>query len=173
MRILFLFRILFLWFMPAMPPGPGWGEREVHRQGAAMDAKTQSQEAMALEVLDLVNRHRKTLGMPALRLSPIESSVAQKHSSEMASGKTPFGHDGLPAKNRCHFPADRPPQRGSGKCGFWSQGCQIRGGYVVEKPVAPRQYGGSLHPDWNRGIGGPAGPALFYPDFYPLKMGRG
>lgn len=78
-----------------MPPGPGWGEREVHREGAAMDAKSQSPEAMALEVLDLVNRHRKTLGMPALRLSPIESSVAQKHSSEMASGKTPFGHDGL------------------------------------------------------------------------------
>ena len=50
---------------------------------------------MTNEILYYVNLHRKSIGRKALELNNVESSLAVQHSINMASYKTPFGHDGL------------------------------------------------------------------------------
>ncbi len=47
------------------------------------------------EILDLVNTHRKSIGLKPLELNNIESSSAANHSYNMASGKISFGHAGF------------------------------------------------------------------------------
>ena len=47
------------------------------------------------EILDLVNAHRKSIGLKPLQLNNTESSSAAKHSYNMASGKISFGHAGF------------------------------------------------------------------------------
>jgi uncharacterized protein YkwD len=47
------------------------------------------------DILYYVNLDRKSKGLRALRLNKIESSIAEQHSRNMASGKVPFGHNGL------------------------------------------------------------------------------
>ena len=56
------------------------------------DKKTNSIEE---DILNYVNLDRKSKGLKALRLNKIESSIAAQHSRNMATGKVPFGHDGL------------------------------------------------------------------------------
>lgn len=46
-------------------------------------------------VYEQVNQHRSRIGLPALRLDPRLSSIARKHSQEMANREIPFGHTGL------------------------------------------------------------------------------
>jgi uncharacterized protein YkwD len=53
---------------------------------------------MEEDILYYVNLDRKSKGLGALELNEIESSVAEKHSRNMASGKTAFGHDGLTSR---------------------------------------------------------------------------
>ena len=50
---------------------------------------------MTNDILYYVNLHRKSIGRKALELNNVESSLAVQHSINMASYKTPFGHDGL------------------------------------------------------------------------------
>jgi uncharacterized protein YkwD len=55
-------------------------------------------EEMGKEILEYVNADRKSNGLKPLELNSFESSVAQEHSKNMASGKTPFGHKGMEAR---------------------------------------------------------------------------
>lgn len=47
------------------------------------------------DILYYVNLHRKSIGLRPLKLNSVESSVANKHSVNMATGKVPFGHQGF------------------------------------------------------------------------------
>ena len=53
---------------------------------------------LVADILSYVNDDRKQHGLSALKLSEVESSIASKHSRDMASGKVPFGHSGLNAR---------------------------------------------------------------------------
>jgi len=50
------------------------------------------------DILYYVNKDRKSKGLGLLKLNQIESSVANEHSRNMATGKVAFGHDGLTAR---------------------------------------------------------------------------
>jgi uncharacterized protein YkwD len=50
---------------------------------------------MENDIFRLVNLHRRSMGLKPLRMNALESSLAKQHSQNMASGKTPFGHDGF------------------------------------------------------------------------------
>ena len=50
---------------------------------------------MEQDILALVNRHRRSIGLNSLQLSVAESRVAARHSFNMASGVVPFGHQDL------------------------------------------------------------------------------
>lgn len=47
------------------------------------------------KILYYVNQHRKEVGKPPLQMLNAASAEAAKHSSNMASRKTGFGHDGF------------------------------------------------------------------------------
>jgi len=49
-------------------------------------------------ILYYVNLHRRAIGLPLLQLNKVESDVATKHSRDMATGRTPFGHMGLQSR---------------------------------------------------------------------------
>ena len=53
---------------------------------------------MENSILYYVNQHRRSLGLAPLEMNRAESSVAAQHSRDMASGKAPFGHTGIPAR---------------------------------------------------------------------------
>jgi uncharacterized protein YkwD len=50
---------------------------------------------MEEDVLKYVNMHRQKLGLNPLKANDVESSVASRHSYNMATGKLPFGHKDL------------------------------------------------------------------------------
>lgn len=50
---------------------------------------------MTKDILYYVNLHRRSIGLQNLKLNDVECSLAVQHSINMASNKTPFGHDGL------------------------------------------------------------------------------
>ena len=50
------------------------------------------------DILYYVNLDRKSKGLGPLKLNTYESSLAAKHSEDMAKGKVPFGHEGLQAR---------------------------------------------------------------------------
>jgi uncharacterized protein YkwD len=50
---------------------------------------------MANDVLGYVNDYRRKKGLPALTMNSIISAQAQKHSDNMASHRTAFGHNGF------------------------------------------------------------------------------
>ena len=52
-------------------------------------------DAMETEILQYVNDDRKDHGLAALQINSLESSLALKHSQDMAKGKVKFGHDGF------------------------------------------------------------------------------
>jgi len=52
------------------------------------------------DILYYVNLHRKSKGLRPLELNKIESSIAEQHSRNMASGRVPFGHEGLQTRAR-------------------------------------------------------------------------
>lgn len=45
------------------------------------------------------NQFRRSHGLPALIIRPELNSIAQKHSSDMARGRAPFGHSGFAQRN--------------------------------------------------------------------------
>lgn len=60
--------------------------------GATLEARLER------EIFDLVNRHRIARGLPALALDPRIGREARRHSTAMAAGSRPFGHDGFPER---------------------------------------------------------------------------
>ncbi|HEX4850974.1 MAG TPA: CAP domain-containing protein [Puia sp.] len=52
------------------------------------------------DILYYVNVHRKSKGLRPLKLNSVESSVATRHSRDMATGKIPFGHQGFDDRAR-------------------------------------------------------------------------
>ena len=53
---------------------------------------------MIADILKYVNADRGKQGLAPLKLNEVESSIARKHSRDMANGKVPFGHSGLNAR---------------------------------------------------------------------------
>ena len=53
---------------------------------------------MIADILNYVNADRGKQGLAPLKLNEVESSIALKHSRDMAKGKVPFGHTGLNAR---------------------------------------------------------------------------
>ncbi|MFI5154682.1 MAG: CAP domain-containing protein [Chitinophagales bacterium] len=62
--------------------------------GVSMNIPHQEDE-MEKDILHYINLARSDKGLNALELNEYESSVATEHSRNMASGKTPFGHQGM------------------------------------------------------------------------------
>jgi uncharacterized protein YkwD len=52
-------------------------------------------DKMETEILQYVNEDRKAHGLASLQMNEMESSLALKHSHDMAVGKVKFGHDGF------------------------------------------------------------------------------
>jgi len=52
-------------------------------------------ESMQTEILKYVNEDRKSHRMEPLIINDLESTLASKHSTDMATGKSPFGHEGF------------------------------------------------------------------------------
>jgi uncharacterized protein YkwD len=52
-------------------------------------------DMMETEILQYVNEDRKQHGLSPLQMNALESSLAAKHSHDMATGKVKFGHDGF------------------------------------------------------------------------------
>ena len=52
-------------------------------------------ESMETEILKYVNEDRASLGLSILNMNDLESSLAAKHSQDMAVGRVKFGHDGF------------------------------------------------------------------------------
>jgi uncharacterized protein YkwD len=57
--------------------------------------KISGEAKLQQEVLDNVNRYRKTKGLMPLIMMPLITAEASKHSKNMADGKVAFGHDGF------------------------------------------------------------------------------
>jgi uncharacterized protein YkwD len=55
-------------------------------------------DSMESEILQYVNEDRSKHDLPPLVMNSVESSLASKHSHDMASGKVKFGHDGFNAR---------------------------------------------------------------------------
>ncbi len=47
------------------------------------------------DVFDLINEHRTSIGKEKLIVHPYITESAREHSTNMATGKTDFGHDGF------------------------------------------------------------------------------
>jgi uncharacterized protein YkwD len=72
-----------------------YDRRENISQNAVLETGEISLKNMDHDILGYVNMHRKSMGLRPLQLSYVECRVATKHSFNMASGKTPFGHQDL------------------------------------------------------------------------------
>jgi uncharacterized protein YkwD len=61
----------------------------------SVDPVSVAPAGMENDILRYVNLHRDSLGLKPLQMNAVESEIAAKHSRDMASGKTPFGHQGI------------------------------------------------------------------------------
>lgn len=57
--------------------------------------QTSEEETMQQSVLDYVNQYRKTKGLAPLQMQLVITAESYKHSKNIATGKTSFGHDGF------------------------------------------------------------------------------
>ncbi|HWK07225.1 MAG TPA: CAP domain-containing protein [Puia sp.] len=64
------------------------------------EASFHSSAGMENEILRLVNRHRRSMGLKPLQMNGVESSVAAQHSRDMASGRAEFGHTGAKSREK-------------------------------------------------------------------------
>ncbi len=48
-----------------------------------------------LDILKLINQHRRSMGLGELQMLDIVNTEAQQHSVDMVKGSTPFGHEGF------------------------------------------------------------------------------
>ncbi len=51
--------------------------------------------AIKTGILTLVNKHRAGMGLKPLKMNDVIEKAAERHSSNMAAKKIPFGHDGF------------------------------------------------------------------------------
>ena len=58
-------------------------------------AQTKTKADAVSEIFTLVNKHRTQVGLKPLKMVTVISTEAARHSRDMASGKTAFGHDGF------------------------------------------------------------------------------
>lgn len=56
--------------------------------------------AVERDVLFYINQHRESKGLPALTFNALIAAEARKHSTDMASRRTPFGHQGLTTRTK-------------------------------------------------------------------------
>lgn len=94
---------LSLLFLAFIPVSAGWSACPVPVKNpaakvAVIKAGTFLPAAMVADILNYVNEDRSKQGLPLLKLNELESSIAEKHSRDMARGKVPFGHAGLNAR---------------------------------------------------------------------------
>ncbi len=54
-----------------------------------------SEAQLQQSVLDYVNQYRRNKGLAPLKMLPLITAEALKHSKNIADGKVPFGHDGF------------------------------------------------------------------------------
>jgi uncharacterized protein YkwD len=57
-------------------------------------------DTMETEILKFVNEDRHLHGLRSLQMNAMESSLASRHSQDMAAGKVKFGHDGFNSRAR-------------------------------------------------------------------------
>jgi uncharacterized protein YkwD len=67
---------------------------------AATSDRTITGSNMENDILYYVNQHRRSIGLAPLEMNRAESSVAAQHSRDMATGRAPFGHTGVPARKK-------------------------------------------------------------------------
>ncbi len=80
------------------------------------------EESKAQEVHRLVNQYRASKGLSALTWNEKIASVALQHSRNMASGATPFGHDGF--ESRLEEIAKFIPWKGAAENVAFNQGAE-------------------------------------------------
>lgn len=61
-------------------------------------APTPTLSGLEQAILVEVNRHRQSIGLPALQSNSVLATEAALHSQRMASKKVPFGHNGFEAR---------------------------------------------------------------------------
>ncbi len=66
--------------------------------GYPMNSLVYHGDKLEIEILQYVNEDRKEHNLPPLRINSLESSLALKHSEDMAEGKVKFGHDGFSSR---------------------------------------------------------------------------
>lgn len=67
----------------------GFSSRLSHTPSTSQNIRFEEQ------ILQWVNQYRQSKDLPPLQMNASISSEALKHSTAMAAGKTPFGHDGF------------------------------------------------------------------------------
>ncbi len=82
----------FMAFVPAK--NHDVSARVKHVIQATPAENTASLEQIEKQAFDLVNKHRKNIGLPALINKDFIVEQARQHSRDMTSGKVGFGHDG-------------------------------------------------------------------------------
>ena len=50
------------------------------------------------DILERINQHRRSRGLSALKINNVIVAEAEKHSQQMATGRTAFGHAGFDAR---------------------------------------------------------------------------
>lgn len=78
---------------PITNPGPSTSATTTVPTAPAIEAS-----AIERETFDLINAHRRTLGLGELRWNPVVARASRQHSQNMADGRVPFGHDGFDAR---------------------------------------------------------------------------
>jgi len=68
--------------------------------GHHTDTYLDHEAALETEILRYVNEDRKDHGLVPLQMNALESSLALKHSQDMAGKKVKFGHDGFNTRAR-------------------------------------------------------------------------
>ncbi len=86
--------IPFVAFLLSLTPVPDGNNRAEKVVQTIPTDNTASIEQIEKQAFDLVNKHRKSIGLPALVNKEYISAQARLHSIDMASGKVGFGHDG-------------------------------------------------------------------------------
>lgn len=84
-----LFTCLLLTALPAC------AQRNTSATSVTFDVTNADIKSLQNDILKLVNQHRAKLGLNALQMNDAATAEATIHSSDMAKGRTGFGHDGF------------------------------------------------------------------------------
>jgi len=90
-------------YFALVPLSIGWSAfpapaKDPVNAGAVFKTRPVVPATMIADILKYVNADRGKQGLAPLKLNEMESSIALKHSRDMANGKVPFGHTGLNAR---------------------------------------------------------------------------